>query len=35
MTGVDVWHVQRIIIKFSSRRRRRKCWNLLQIICSN
>jgi len=27
--GVDVWHTQRIIIKFSSRRRRKKCWNLL------
>jgi len=27
--GIDVWHGQRIVIKFSSRRRRRKCWNLL------
>jgi len=26
--GVDVWHARRIIIKFSSHRRRRKCWNL-------
>jgi len=22
-------------MKFSSRRRRRKCWSLLQIICCN
>jgi len=34
MISVDVWHSQRIIIKFSCRRRHRKCWNLLQIICS-
>jgi len=27
--AIDVWHGQRIVIKFSSRRRRRKCWNLL------
>jgi len=33
--GVDVWHMQKIIIKFSSCRRRSKSWNLLQIICSN
>jgi len=29
MIGVDVWHTQRIIIKFSSRRKHRKYWNLL------
>jgi len=34
MIGVDVWHTQRIIIKFSSRRRHIKCWNLLHIFCS-
>jgi len=27
--GIDVWHMQRIIINFSSRRKCRKCWNLL------
>jgi len=27
--GIDDWHSQKIIVKFSSRRRRRKCWNLL------
>jgi len=30
---IDIWHGHRIIMKFFSRRRRRKCWNLLQIIC--
>jgi len=35
MMGVDVWHTQRIIIKVFSRRKCRKCWNLLLIICSN
>jgi len=29
MMGVDVWHSQRIIVKFSSRRKHRNCWNLL------
>jgi len=29
MMGTDAWHIQRIIMKFSSHRRCRKCWNLL------
>jgi len=29
MIGIDFWHSHRIIVKFSSRRRRRKCRNLL------
>jgi len=34
MIGIDFWHSHRIIMKFSSHRRCRKCWNLLQIISS-
>jgi len=33
MIGIDVWHGRNIVMKFTSFRRCRKCWNLLQIIC--
>jgi len=29
MIGTDFWHSHKIIIKFSSCRRRKKWWNLL------